>query len=135
MGYEIIHTGKVIEGTLTGIPKKELANELKFFEGKSVDLIIRKHKKYRSIYQNRYYWMIITMIGNDIGNTKDEMHDILKFKFLKAEKVDENTGEIFPYIRDSSDLSTVEFEDYLSEIRKFAAEYLHMNIPLPNEQI
>ena len=46
------------------------------------EIIIRPWKRDRSAEQNSYYWKILTVIGNDLGNTKDEQHCIYKRMFL-----------------------------------------------------
>jgi len=83
--------------------------------------------KPRSIPENKYYWSIVVgAISDATGHTPQETHEILKFKFLRAV-----TGK-FEFIRSTTDLSTVEFEKYLSEIRVFAAQELNCYIPEPN---
>ena len=48
----------------------------------SIEVVVRPYKVNRSALQNSFYWRIITIIGNEIGNTKDEQHDIYKGMFL-----------------------------------------------------
>ena len=47
-----------------------------------MEVTIQAHKRNRSLEQNAYYWSILTIIGNDLGMTKDEMHEVYKEKFL-----------------------------------------------------
>jgi hypothetical protein len=134
VNYEIYFTGKVIGGELQGISKKMFQQELKYFEGRAVELIIRKKKKYRSIQQNKLMWVYYTMIGNELGNTKDEVHSLLGERFLRTESVYEKTGLVYSYTRSTTDLTTSEMMDYMMNIQKFAAEELGMVLPSPNEQ-
>lgn len=133
--FEIYLTGKVdSSGRLMGMNWTEFNSQLDYFKDKAVELILRKKKKYRSIQQNKLMWVYYTMIAHELGYTKDEIHSILKSKFLKSEKVNEETGVIYPYVKSTTDLTTTEMLDYISDIQKFAAEELGMNLPEPNEQ-
>lgn len=124
------------DGTLNGVPKKKLRAELKrHFAGRQVEIIIHKKLKFRSVQQNRYYWLIVTMLSEHTGFTKDEMHSVLKTKFLKTEKVHEDSGLIFEYVRSTTELTTTEYEDYLESVRRFAAEDFGIELPMPNEQL
>ena len=42
-------------------------------------------------------------------------------------------GEKIPITKSTTELSTVEFEDYVAKIRMWAASFLSLIIPLPNE--
>lgn len=137
MTAELQYFAKVTpSGEWEGIPKKKLRQEVaRLFGGQSIEIIIHKKKKHRSVAQNRYYWLVCTMISEHTGFSKEETHAILKSKFLKVEKVNEDTGAIYEYIKSTTELSTVEYEEYLESVRQFAAEEFDMNVPLPNEQI
>jgi len=101
---------------------------VKTFEGKQIELTVGSVKKSRSNNQNRYYWgVVVTMLSDETGYSTDEMHDALRMLFLQ-----DRTKKI-PTIKSTTDLSTVEFEDYLAKIRQWAAETLNCVIPDPNE--
>ena len=93
---ELLYFGKVDEsGVLHGIPKTKLKNDLKSFAGKNIEMIIRRKVKHRSYQQNRLWWLYMTMLGDEIGYTKDEMHDICKMQFLAVTRytgIIRNTG-------------------------------------------
>ncbi|HNC13938.1 MAG TPA: hypothetical protein PLF59_19310, partial [Cyclobacteriaceae bacterium] len=105
------------------------------FSGKSIEITVRRKKKHRSVQQNRYYWLVVTILSDYTGFTKDEMHSILRSKFLRAEKVNEDTGVVYEYVKSTTELTTVEYEDYLDDVRRFAAQEFNMTVPMPNEQI
>lgn len=48
--------------------------------------------------------------------------------------VNETTGEVVKLPMSTTELSTIEFEEYLDRIRIFADEFLNIIIDLPNEQ-
>ena len=105
-----------------------LHNYLESLIGQRVEVIIRKPKTKRSDLQNSYYFgVVVDMLANELGYDKDEMHEILKYKFLQSNAMG------MPYVKSTTKLSTGEFEDYLSGIKRWAAEFLHINIPDPNE--
>ena len=115
--------------------RKQIAKDLKQFEGKRVVIKIEKLKSTRSQQQNKYWWVMMTILSHDLGYTKEEMHEIAKFKFLKREKVDEHTGEIFEYLTSTTKLTKSEFADMTSEMIRWSAETFGIVIPLPNEQM
>lgn len=91
--------------------------------------IIRKPRKPRSNEQNRYlHGVIFKMIADEVGDSLDEVKSAMKNKFLKYQ-----TSGGLEAIRDTSDLSTVELEDFNEKCRRWAAEFLHIYIPNPNE--
>jgi hypothetical protein len=78
--------------------------------------------------------MYVTIMSNELGYTKDEMHEILKYKFLKKEKVNENTGEIFEYIGSTAKLTKGEFVDLIEDLVRWSSESLGIILPMPGEQ-
>lgn len=48
--------------------------------------------------------------------------------------VNEETGEEKTRIRSTTELTKIEFNTYLEEIWQWAAEYLSITIPAPNER-
>ena len=83
----------------------------------------------RSQRQNAYYFgVVLKTIGDDVGYTVEEMHQLMAKEFLSYEK---SPGELF--VRSTTSLNTKEFEDYLAKVRRFAATELSIFVPLPNE--
>lgn len=123
------------EGKLQKNVSEKIALELKEFSGKRVEITIEKLRSTRSSRQNRLWWLYMTILSKEIGYTKDEMHEICKFKFLKREKVDEKTGEVFEYIGKSSKLTKSEFADMTTDLIRWASETFNIILPLPDEQM
>lgn len=48
----------------------------------TLEILIREYKKDRSTMQNSLYWKWLTIIGNELGYSKEEMHEQYKGKFL-----------------------------------------------------
>jgi len=100
-------------------------------------------RKRRSNKQNAYYHAIVcSMVAEGLREngyrevTDSEIaHKILSGRFLKRRLIDEDTGEVLSeWTESTTKLSTKEFEEYLDQCRQFAAEYLGIPIPLPNQQ-
>jgi hypothetical protein len=105
---------------------------LRRMEGKRVLVDVAPYRKTRSAQQSRYYFgVVVAILGEDLGYQRDEMHAALAHKFLGS--VDEQTGLM--RIRSTKDLSTVEFEEYMTRVREWAGQDLGILVPLPNEYL
>lgn len=124
----------VSDGKLFFRNKGKLEQEIIASGLKEFDVTIEKKKKHRSAEQNKWYWACVTIIANELGYQKDEMHEIIKFKFLKGEKVDEKSGEVFEYLRSSADLSTTEFSVFMENLIQWAIQTFNITLPMPNTQ-
>jgi len=93
-----------------------------------IDLLRKK----RSLPQNSLMWDWYTAIGNEIGYTKDEMHDVLREKFLPWHEV-EICGIKRKVLTSTSDPSftTAMMAEYLDHIDRFAAQELGILLPHP----
>jgi hypothetical protein len=123
-----IHKGKVVKGKF--IPQDPTSFRLAFAkrEGKPVEVVVQSPKKHRSGNQNRYYWgIVIDIISGATGFTPQEAHDAMRVKFLT-----DMEGEL-PRVKSTTELSTVQFMDYVAQIQQFGAEYLEVYIPEPDE--
>ena len=137
---KFIFYGKTIDGKPKIARRSELEEVLQSFDGKEFQITVEKKKKSRSLNQNSYYWGVVipsVRAGlHDLGMklSRQEVHELLKLKFLKKEIINEKTGEVFEYIGGSSELTTTEFMDFIAELQQWSAEYLNVVIPSPNEQ-
>ena len=80
--------------------------------------------------------MVIDLLSEEIGHTPEEMHEILKAKFLSHKvyiKHKDGIVEEVTYVKSSADLTTKEFEEYLTKIRVWASADMGILVPLPNE--
>lgn len=133
--FKISYFSNVNGGRLSKAVHSEIAKDLQQFEGKRVEITIRKADSKRSIMQNALYWVYVTILACELGYTKEEMHEVIKFKFLKREKVSEKTGEIFQYLDTTTKLTKSEFADFITDLQKWSAENLNINLPEPGKQI
>jgi hypothetical protein len=131
---KLTYYSNVKDGQLQKNVRLQIAEEVKHFEGKRVEVTIEKLKSTRSVQQNRLWWLYVSIISKEVGYSKEEMHEILKFKFLKREKVDEKTGEVFEYIGSTIKLNKTDFADMVNDLIRYAAETFNIVLPLPGEQ-
>ncbi len=92
-----------------------------FPESDKAIIEIKEDKDSRSTKQNRLYWQWIKVM-TETGYTKDEMHVIMRDKFLGYEEVTTKTN-VIRVLRSTTDLKVGEFKDYLEQIDIFASEY------------
>lgn len=128
-----IFRGKVDEtGKLKLSNAKEFARYLLTLKDKDVELTVKAWSQRRSDAENRYYWgVVVEILANEFGYLPDEMHEILKAKFLRRWA----TGKVgaFPFAGSTATLQTKAFQEYLETIRTWALSEHHINIPLPGE--
>ena len=103
-------------------------------DGKHV-LETRKYSAKRSNEQNRLYQAYAKILAHELGYEFEEMKDILRFKFLKREKVDERSGEVLEFIEHTSKLSMPEFVEFTQNIQRWAAEMFDVVLEDPETQI
>jgi hypothetical protein len=81
---------------------------------------IVEKKSNRSIDQNARYWKLITEFGEHCGYEKDEMHQLMGFKFLSYEK--EVNGRVRHFIKSTAKLNTKEMVELQDKIERLAAQ-------------
>lgn len=98
-----------------------------------------REEKIRSLPQSKYYWGVcIKILSDELGYTDEEIHEVCKSMFLKDVIHLKTKGgglKEVVIVKSTRDLTTIEFEDYLSKIRVFASLELGIFIPEPNEEI
>jgi len=94
--------------------------------GQDIEIRLTKRKKDRTSAANRYYWgVIIPMLAEFCGMTREETHDALKHKLLI-----DRTDEGLPRVRSTCSLTTEEFSRYLDGCIQLAGE-IGLIIPDP----
>jgi hypothetical protein len=90
-------------------------------------------KPQRSLKQNAYYWaVVIPLMAEHLGYTKNEMHELFKRQFLPQHKVTTANGKTFTWSTSTRTLPTNKFEEYLEEINALAVT-MDVYIPEPGE--
>lgn len=109
--------------------------------GKEIRIRFTRRYKQRSSPQNRYYWGVvikeITIRLRELGYQwieDEEVHTMMKLKFNHEDVVSEQ-GELLELPKSTTSMTTVEFMEYMDRIRQWAAGFLDINIPAPNEDL
>ena len=133
----------VVDGNLKR-NREQIKQAIASFEGKEIIISIDKSKKTRSSNQNSYYWGVcIPLIQSGLKDATGEFrssenihYNILLPLFSPSlEIINTDTGQILSERMSSSEMTTVQFMEYVMEIQKWASEFLNINIPDPNEEI
>jgi hypothetical protein len=137
----LIYSGSVAPDGLHFHNRKRFDKEIQVFAGKEVEIKISKRQIKRSQQQNRYYWGAVVPIVTtgliDAGYrvNQEDAHIYMKSRFLIETIVSDKTGEILPTVGSTTKLTTVQFMEYIAEVQQWAAEFLNVVIPDPNEQV
>tara|TARA_R100001509_G_C4857401_1_gene212198 strand:- start:94 stop:474 length:381 start_codon:yes stop_codon:yes gene_type:complete len=81
----------------------------------------------RSNKQNKLWWTWAKIIGDTLGYSKNEIHDILKAKFLTREYIQD--GKTKKYIKSTATLSKSEFNKLTNDVFFWANDTLNINLP------
>jgi len=100
---------------------------------------ICKYRRRRSDRQNRFYWpcfvhpfaSFLREQGEAI--TDEDAHEILKHRFLRREVVDDKTGEVMPYTKSTTELTTTEFNQYLDLCAAWLNDMFGFVMPDPQD--
>lgn len=139
----IIHTGEN-DVSIHFNNEKFVYGDLKlaFGDGDKVTVSISSRRKPRSLKQNSVLHWYINEIAEETGMGADDIKEVLRHKFLSVDAKDKNgeimadksTGEVLKLYRSTTDLSTIEFNEFTENIRLWANYFLGLQLPLPNEE-
>jgi hypothetical protein len=108
------------------------------WEGKPVQVTVRRARATRSQQSNRYYWAgVLKTLSVHTGHTPEELHDFMKARFLPKETAFwDGNGEVVDSLvigGSTTVLNSKEMADYIAAIKAWALEKLNCRIPEPNE--
>ena len=95
-------------------------------------LELKRKTKHRSNNQNALYWKWMTIVGQEIGYSKDEMDLVFKDKFLAPKIV--TVGDEEHKLYSTSGMDTKGMTGYLKLIDMFCARDLGIVLPHPEDQ-
>lgn len=124
----------VENGELKPTPSQQsmLSAYLHTRDGKAVAVKLSIPTNTRSQQANRYYWSVpVAIIAEHTGYAPEEVHTVLKDKFLPRKFVKLGNHEV-EIRKTTTDLSTQEFETFLEQVRAWASTELGLFIPDPN---
>jgi hypothetical protein len=118
--------GTIQNGTLTLNSPESFKKYVSNLKSQKVVMIVKPYRKTRTVRQNAYYWLCLTFIGDEIGESPDDLHTTFKSLFLT-----DHTGK-FPMIRSTSRLNVVQFGEYLDKVIRKVAE-IGIVVPDPEQ--
>lgn len=82
-------------------------------------VVIKEKESDRSLEQNARLWELYTSVGNYLGYTSQDVHDLMGYKFLLIEK---NVGrEKITKVQSTTKLSVKDMAAYQEKIEAFAS--------------
>jgi len=115
------------------IGSPELRNVIRGLSDGEYAVQISKWKDDRSLRQNALYWKWLSIIGNDLGYHKNELHETFLDKFAPIKTIRNLEGKPVQKPTRSSEMSVEQMSDYMSQIDQLAATQLNMNLPRPEK--
>lgn len=112
-----------------------------FKDSERVFVTIERYYRKRSLEQNSVLHWYLYEIAQETGMEMLEVKEQMAKKYLMVDVLDKDgnvrcdpeTSEVMTRVRSTTELSTVEFNDYTEKIRMWANSYLNLQLPLPNE--
>jgi hypothetical protein len=87
----------------------------------------------RSTSQNSLYWLWIDQLEKHVGHTKDDLHDLVKYKFLGSEEVTVGS-ETMVRLRSTTKLDKHAMYSFMSQVEAWALSLdLYLLIPADND--
>jgi len=118
-----VKNGKLKLDDITGFKRYLIG-----LEDKKIQVIVRKYKTSRSNEQNRYYWgVVVKILADSFGYDPEEMHEALKWEFLKKK------GVKIPTVISTTKLTTTQFQNYVEKVQRWASVEHGIIIPDPHE--
>jgi len=128
------------DGKIDVHTRKRIAEYIETCGLDAVEITVDAFKNTRSVKQNRYYFGVIVETMRNVLEEKGQsmsttgVHEALAKEVGMLQRVGfDFKGQPFVYTQSTTDLTTAEFEDYMTKCRAFAAAQYGLVIPLPNE--
>ena len=93
-----------------------------------IDISVMREK--RSYSQNSTYWMWLSCVEDETGNDKNDLHDHFRHVYLPSRTIT-ILGQESQKTLSTTELSTLQFSDYMEKIRIFCATELGITLPDP----
>ena len=126
-----IFLGDVRAGKVHVRDPQRFARWVATLNDKTVELVVRKKSRRRTLPQNAYYWGVVIEVLRDSepfrGYTPDMVHEALKWIFLQRRDLP------IPTVGSTAAMNTTEMMEYLDYIKMWAAMELAIIIPDPNQ--
>ncbi len=103
-------------------------------KGRDVWVVVTRQTKLHSDSQRAYYFGVeVDMVAAEIGESKEETHELLKEKFLPRRRIELLNGKFLEMPPSTKPLTSEQMAEYITAIKVWAATFLGLSIPDPNE--
>lgn len=97
-------------------------------------VVVTRQTKLHSDSQRAYYFGVeVDMVAAEIGESKEETHELLKEKFLPRRRIELLNGKFLEMPPSTKPLTSEQMAEYITAIKVWAATFLGLSIPDPNE--
>ena len=132
--YFTVKENKLVFDDTVGLNKAVIA-----LNDKRGKITIAKVSSQRTLSQNKFYWKWMTVLGEHIGYSKEDMHFVFKHQFL-ADKMPALSKDVFMAYLQAQDLEdstkaldSKEMAEYMNQIQSQARE-LEVQLPQPDDR-
>lgn len=100
---------------------------------KQWDVEIKRHRKHRTLAQNRLYWMWVAEVADAVsdhtGYESEDVHEYFKQRFLPGRRIEIEDMIVERFT--TTKLNTAEMATYTDKIYRWASTELGLVLPLP----
>ena len=130
--YTPIFQGEIKNNKITIIKAKKMwADWITSLNNKKVEVNVKEWKSNRSRNQNSLMWAWLSILEQETGQPKEDIHDYFKKKFLM--RIIKIKGKPEKVVGSTTNLDTKEFTEYLEKLRETSAVFFNVNLPDPYE--
>ena len=121
--------GTIKNGKLILNNERRFNDNLNIFEGEEIEIRIKVRTNNRTTEQNSLYWKWINIMSEETGFTKEEMHELIKYKFLKRTSINNNGVEEVK-LKSTTSLTVKEFTKLMDDVLYWSNNTLNINLPI-----
>lgn len=87
-----------------------------------LQVTISEHRARRTLSENAKLWALYREIGDHLGYTADEMHDVFRRMYLPVTLIDMHDKTVYAALTSTATLNVRDMAEYLDRIEQWAAE-------------
>lgn len=113
---------RVLNGKSTHKWVDKLGNYIRALNDGVYAVTVKEYKSKRSLEQNKYYWKILEIIGEDLGYYKEELHEEFIDAFSPIKTIRGLNGKPKQKRVRTSEMNVEQMSKHIERIIHFAAE-------------